>query len=381
MMKFGAAAAWVLLIAIAFYLGRLGTTSEIETAPPTGAELQAVLERANPLDRATGLSRYLQELSPANVEEAVLIIELNQRFFTQPEHLMLMTAWARFDPEAAWRWATTRDRRLQRRATIAAVEAIASTDPEAARALIADRDDLVFVRLLHEALLRGWARSDHIDSLTEYISEIALSDRQQTAISILTTELMKHGRGAVTGWAESVPVDAPGGFKKLAFHGAVTILALQDPADAAAWIQDSLEHDYAQGALESVARRWAARSWESAMDWLIATPRSDEREKTLKSLFGSSLKRRPDRAESWVRASAPNEAVDPAIRVIVQRDYWERASAAMEWSSLLHDDDIRREVQLGIGRSWYSREPDAFQAWLPESGLEQSVQDQIFASF
>jgi hypothetical protein len=379
-MRSGVAVAWFILMVAAFLLGRVGTAPEAGRAP-TGAELQVALDQTSPLDRAAELSRYLEALSPANVDEAAEMIELNQLFFTQPEHLMLMTAWTRFDSEGALDWAVSREGRLQRRATIAVVEAIAYTNPAAARALSEDRNDLSFGDLLHDHLIKGWARSDHLGTLTQHIISIRRSDRRRIATSLLATELLKRGSAGLTGWAESVPEDAPRGFKKLVFQKTADVLSVRDPAEAAAWIQQYVEHDYGQGTLELIARRWAAQSWESALDWLIARPPGEERMEALKRLFSDWLKRRTASAEAWARASAPDDAVDPAIRVIVRRDYWEHSAVSMDWSHLISDHDIRSEVQLGVGRSWYSRDPEAFREWLPQSGLEQRVQDKILASF
>ena len=49
----------------------------------------------------------------------------------------------------------------------------------------------------------------------------------------------------------------------------------------------------------------------------------------------------------------------------------------MEWAHLLHDPTVRTRVQTSAGRSWYRKDPDAFTAWLPDSGLEKQVRDLI----
>jgi len=380
MTRVAVAAVWIMLMVVAISLGRRDPTRE-SSAVPTGGELRAALDQLRPLDRAAELSRYLEALSSANVDETAQIIERNHRFFTQPEHLLLMTAWTRFDPEGALHWARTREGRLQKRATIAVVEAIASADPEWAAELVEELEEVAFAGLLRDHLIRGWIRSDQLGALTQHITGLRHSDHQQAAAAILATELLQQGPDSLIRWAESIPEDAPDTFKQIAFRETVTALAVLDPAQAAAWSQDYLDEDYGKGMVEHIARRWAARSWEPTFDWLISLPQSDEQKRSLKTLFGESLKRRPDRAEAWARASAPNEALDPAIRVIIQRDYWKRPAAAMDWARLISDDDIRSEVQVGIGRSWYSQEQQEFRDWAADSGLEQDVLGQIYAPF
>ena len=49
----------------------------------------------------------------------------------------------------------------------------------------------------------------------------------------------------------------------------------------------------------------------------------------------------------------------------------------MEWAHLVHDPVVRRRVQTAAGRAWFRKDPDAFMAWLPESGLESQVRDLI----
>lgn len=379
-MKPGWALACLLLFIGAFLAGRFGATGP-RILPQESGQLRIALEEGDPLERAARLSRYLEGLQRSNVDESTRIIEEHHRFFTQQEHLLLMTAWTRFDPSAALDWATSQEGRMKRRATLAFVEAMAYLHPAAAAELIEENDDLDLADRMHDHLIRGWARSDHIDKLTVHIMAISRPDRRKTATIILANELMKRGPDQLKSWAAAVPEDAPGGYKTIAFRNAADSLSMRDPEEAAIWIEDYAQHDHGRGALELVARRWSARSWASALDWLTTIPPSDEQKRALKKLFGEWLRKRPQAAESWARDAAPDISYDPVVRVIVQRAYWERPEVAMDWAHLIAEDEVRDEAQLGIGRSWYSRDAEAFMDWLPDSGLEQRIQDQILASF
>jgi hypothetical protein len=69
--------------------------------------------------------------------------------------------------------------------------------------------------------------------------------------------------------------------------------------------------------------------------------------------------------------------VDPLIRVVIRRDFDRRPALAMEWAHLLHDPGVRERVKISAGGAWHRKDPDAFLAWLPDSGLEDPVRDLI----
>jgi hypothetical protein len=380
-MRSSLAALWILALAAAFTLGRL---------EPVGIEADSLLslesfreavDQRNPLARSFAISRFLRQLDAEKIDGVVEAIEARQRWFSERDHLLLMTAWIDFDEQGAMDWAFSQPGRFRRRATAAFTDALAFRNAAAARFLVDTQGDPVLAELLHDHMVKGLARSERKDELTEYIMHtIQPGDHRQKATNILTLEILKSGEEALIKWAEEIPDDASGNYKRTAFAKAANALAVIDPARAAQWIEGHQDRAYAEAALELIARRWAEWDPAGALDWLATLSAGKQRIKNVRSVFQDWLEKNPKQAETWLRSASPAEEVDPAVRVMVRRNYRRRPALALDWAHRIQNPTLRQRVLTEVGRSWFLGAPEAFKAWLPESGLEKRIQDEILST-
>ena len=379
-MRSSLAALWALALAAAFTLGRLEPV-DIEADSLSLESFRESLDRRNSLSRSYAISRFLRQLNAEKIDEVIEAVEARQRWFTERDHLLLMTAWIDFDEQGAMDWAFFQPGRFRQRATAAFIDALAFRNPAAARSLVDGLADPVLAGLLHDHMVKGWARSDRRDDLTEYImAAVPPGDHRQKATNLLTLEILKSGEEALIEWAEAIPDDATENYKSTAFAKAANALAIVDPARAAQWIQGHQDRTYAEGALEVIARRWAERDPAGALDWMATLPAGRQRSESVVSAFKDWLQKNPKQAEAWVLSASPAEGADPAVRVLVRRDYRRRPASALDWAHRIHDSELRQRVLTEVGRSWFLRAPKAFRAWLPESGLEKRIQDEILST-
>ena len=375
-MKPLAAIVWLLLLVGAY---RFGAEAPERTEPESasGTSFEAALDHRHPLSRSFDISRSLLGVDVQGIGDVVEAVEAAGHWFSRQEHRLLMAAWVPIDPEEAVIWAFSRPGMLQERAAEAALEALGYFDPGRARPVLRSLEDHTLADFLHLPMVEGWARSDRRDELDEYLAAQPPSVYRQRATAALANEILKGGPDELIAWVDSIEADPENAFKRTAFQRAANALAQIDPVRAARWLDEHLGRPYAMRAPNVVARHWAETDPAAAMSWLVSLPEKSTEEDRTKRIFIRWLNRDAKSAESWVRAAAPSDAVDPLIRVIIRRDFDRRPALAMEWAHLLHDPGVRKRVQISAGGTWHRKDPDAFLAWLPDSGLEDPVRDLI----
>jgi hypothetical protein len=91
----------------------------------------------------------------------------------------------------------------------------------------------------------------------------------------------------------------------------------------------------------------------------------------LEELYSEWFEEDPLEARDWLRTVVPSEAADPAVRMMVRTlNERKRPKLALDWAHLLNEDILRLTVLKSVSRAWYREDPEAFEEWLPNSGLE-----------
>ena len=369
---------WILALAAAFALGRFGP-GVTASAPSPASSFQEVLDEDEPLARAFGITIFLRRLSAENVGEVAEIIEAEKNWLSDPVLLQFMTAWTRFDELGAVDWAFNRTGHFKGRVSAAVIEALAFRNPSSALSAIDALNDPTALDRLHDHLVSGWARSDLKDDLTRYIMQIPTRLDRQRATQILAIEILKGGAEALIEWAEGVPDDANQNFKQTVVRRVASEVAGLDAERAVEWIDGHRDRPYAWVAWEAIAKRWVLSDPAAAMNWLLTLPAGEEFRKRIGSKFSIWLEEDPDAALAWLRSASPARAVDPAIVVVVRSQSIDRPSSALDWAHLIHDDLLRRGALIGVGRRWLKQDPEAFNEWLPKSGLQGDIRREIMA--
>jgi hypothetical protein len=362
-------ALWVAALVAAFAVGRLGFTGSGTEERPVRS-FEKILRERDSLDRSYELSRFLIDLDEADIDEVAEIVEARQYWFGEADIALLMTAWTKFDGPGAVEWALSRKGPLKKRASEAAIEAMAFHNPSSARSLMDSIDTPELIDPLHNHMMKGWARSEFSDSFYQYSVNLPTSIERQTATETLVTVVASRGMGPMKDWLKAIPDDEPDNFKGLAIRRATDVLAAIDPVATAEWAMEFVDGKYGESLPMIIARYWAIRDLGATVAWLAAFPVTEERADRVRGIFSEWLEDEPDKATHWLRVAAPLAGADPAIRWMVRLNVIKDPGAALDWAHLIHADAVRLNVLRAVGRAWYKRDPEAFEAWLPESGLE-----------
>jgi hypothetical protein len=367
---------WILALAGAFALGRFGSGTDA-SGPSSASLFQEVLDEYDPVTQAIGISSFLRRLNAENVDEVAEIIEAEKNWLSDSLLLQFMMAWTGFDDLGAVDWAFSRTGTFKRRMTEAVIESLAFRNPTKAISTIDALDDPAALDRLHDQLITGWARSEFKDDLTGYVMKIPRNMDRQRATRVLALEVLKDGTDALIAWAEGIPEDAERGFKRIAFRRVASEVAGIDPALAAQWIDGHQERPYAKIAREAISKRWLDSDPAAAMVWLLTLPAGEERNEELGRTYTTWFKKDSKAATVWLRSMSTVEGIDPVILVVVRRHSKPRPDLALDWAHLIHEDELRRNALIGVGRRWLERNPRAFKAWLPRSGLQGDIRREI----
>jgi hypothetical protein len=363
-------ALWAVALVAAFAAGQLEFTgSDTEDRP--NRSFEEIIGERDHLDRSNELSRFFININEADIGEIAEIVEARQYWFTDADFALLMFAWTKFDGPGAVEWSLSRKGPLRKRASEAAIEAMAFHNPSSARSLMDSLDVPELIDPLHNRMMKGWARSAFSDSFYQYAMNLQPSVERQIATETLVTVIASRGLDPLRDWLNAIPDDAPEKFKNLAFRKATNTLAFIDPAATAKWIMQFLGEEYGEALPMVVVRSWILLDDPGATtEWLVTLPVTDDRADKVQGNFRKWLASEPQEATGWLRDVAPLAGADPAIRWMVRTNVIKNPPAALDWAHLIHSDVARLNVLKAVSRAWYKRDPEAFEAWLPESGLE-----------
>jgi hypothetical protein len=247
------------------------------------------------------------------------------------EFRMFMFAWSRFDPRGAFEHAQSWPLQIRRNAGGAAMYAWGFRNPLAAVQELSTVESAELQEFWAARLLAGWAHGEYRDSASEYIATMPAGLTRQACLVTLAWEISKESPEAVMRWVEGVPDDPPR-FKQDVFLKATQTLAGADAASTARWVQGHLDRDYAGNALLIVATSWAMSDAPAAMSWLTGLPADSKREAAVRAGFRVWFHHSPKDAERWLKSASPAPAVDPPVRVMVERTRDEKPAASRRWA-------------------------------------------------
>ena len=360
-----------LALALAFALGRLGSRGGDATDPRDVASFRQALAEEDELVRLRRMSAFLEHLSPGNLAEARAALVEKQTGVGPDEVRLFMLAWARFDAPGAFDWAQAQPAAWRPILTREAIQAWGSRDPQGALAALEGIEDAGTRDRLRSSLVSAWARSPDKAGVLAYVSALPPERGRDSYLAQLVAETAKGGPEAVIAWAEAIPDDAPGDFKRAAFRLAAGAVAHADTARAAGWYEAHRDDPYSAGSLEVIARRWVADDPPALFDWLESLtergPRDAERRRAL--ALGIRLWIEADRnaASAWLRSQTPRPALDPALAVFAREIAERDPTDAFEWAELIDDESLRHRTRVAAARIWLRRDPAAAEAWLEQN--------------
>jgi hypothetical protein len=372
---------WIVTLVAAFGLGRSNLIREIPAEATQS--LSDALDNKDLLARMYGVAKTLEKLNPDNIDQNLAMFEKKQSVMNDTEVRAFITAWARFDPEAAFAWASGLGWFTKGKFVPVALGAWATVDPQGAvEALDAMPKGTRGGQKFRGELVKGWILGGDPDGATEYILSLGPAKGFQQTFNQMAVLIAKDGVDTVIDWAEAMPEGGDESWaREAAFRAAVDAVAKRDRSRAVVWYEAHREFEYAAAALKTLSWEWVWNGDPAELfEWLQEQPAGKLRVETVRQSYRQWLERDAREAIAWLRSTELTPALDPALAVFARRESRTSAKEAIEWANRIDDQATRRMTLVPILRILAKEDPATALEWMIEHDYPVSVRNDIIGN-
>ena len=348
--------------------------SDESSAEAFEESLAAVLSTEEDFARADQLIALLVATGPRDRRALEETVQDRYQAIDPLDHLLLLKAWARQDPEAATSWArAAAPTSVREAATTSAIREWALQDPEAAvrRLPVGEAG-------IGRAVVSGWFDSGKPGLSGFVLSQGSGKDGQLLISAYVRKLIAREGPGAARAWAESVQGD-----EKLlvaVYRHTGKEIATVDPDAAIAFCDAHCSEAHGDSLFTFVARRVGQIGEGSkALAWIAQSENADPKER----LQGARLAFREwmisDRAAAvgWAGAFLEEngyvEWFDAVPGLVVASLAWKKPLEALKWADWISDPGQQELALITIARRWRRIDPEAAENWLASSPLSEEA--------
>ncbi len=337
--------------------------------------LDGFLSEPNPVFKSAKLAEAMKELSEENLNEALEVFEsIPFGFENAQEYRMFLYAWSQFDPLGAIDYCKSRASGIGAGFAVSGViEGWAAQNPQEALQWVERPDNSGMAKLYNFGLVKGWASRD-LEAASAYVLSMKEGEETEKLTGILTDFYGRRGFENASAWAESIENPK---FKEAAFLKLSRSLARDNPRQVAGWLEGHSDGKYAVKAFESLGARWSETDPEAAITYFTELTKGKTQEVGVKSVIGNWAKQDPLAAGEWLNARPAGPELDSALMEYATMVSIKDGAAAMEWAVSISDAKLQQSAIRKVGQEWYRQDKESVEAWLPRSGLEESMQKSI----
>ncbi len=362
------------IVVATFSLGRW-TASEPPGDQPISS-FEALREALSNPDRATRIHLFraaIQELDAESLDGILSLIESADVQLSDNESRLLMRAWARFDPEEAFRYALFSSQDQRRPLASAVIESWTHQDPVAAQGALLGIQNTELERFLQGRFVRAWTRARGGAEVRDYIRKFSDISKRDFLTGVAAKTLVDESTATAIAWADEFISQGEDPFENLVFKKTAGALAKDHPEQAIQWATPHFGKPYAVGAARLIGQGWVESDPDASFAWLASLPHGKERIDAVTAVFGHWRRSEPEKAIPWLEGADPAEALDPAFRVMARVHLEDDPPVAIRWARRIADPGTRERVLVDIGIRWYRKDPEATRRWLATSALPRAA--------
>lgn len=134
---------------------------------------------------------------------------------------------------------------------------------------------------------------------------------------------------------------------------------------------------YKNGALGRLADRLADSDAKSAAVWAAALPDGEAKPGVVAQVVDEWAGKNPNDAGNWLNALPQTAAMDESRERFAFRVQEKDPEAAIAWAGTITDENRRNKTSFRLVREWMSREPDSAKAWVRNSQLPADMKERL----
>lgn len=364
-----------------------------KTASFSEPNLLAIFANPDPAERLRLLHDYSLQLSTNHISEALELLRSKTPEWDSESKMLthlLLTRWAKADPEAAFSSLDTANFSLERGHSLSILSALSALDPKrTANWLTSPANTRAYYpvvgHVLSGTIAKEWARQDSQAALewartladqqqagaySGVLGTIAATDPQKAATLALGLKV-GDARDAILGeiaqsWARHSPIKALAWTSTLApaARGNATSLALESwskthPEKAAQYLDENPNPKH----LKLIANQWSEQDPESTANWIASKKESPQRNSALAETLWHWTTQTPKAATTWIEALPKGNSRDQAIAGLAFAAVEFDPRSALEWSLKISAPPFRNKLSQHTFKAWNSSDPKTAQQW------------------
>ena len=364
-----------------FLLTGCGESAQQSTAPVTTigddpvAEILEIFETKNRFDRVENLVAILRSVPAEQIDVIPTVLDELKLPLREFERVLLVSAWAQVDPEAATKWAMKRERIDILRSTMFSETTYlwALKDPKSVRtdmdvAMAALRGwDPIMLR----GFVRGWFDSGEPE-LEAFIRDMGRNgdDRQRAMSELIRVKFETETPEAMIAWATAIEGEPR--YRAYVYSRLAADIANENPEIAIAWCAEVCNSQVGEDMPHWIASSWVRKGGVEAMDWIISQPDSVSTSIGIRSTFRRFQLTFPEESDIWLDKYSEEERVSerfqgPVIMHVKRQANLARMDVALTWSKYIQNDWERERSLTALARTWLQIDEEAAEAWLSET--------------
>lgn len=334
------------------------------------ARLGSIMRGENSLERNRALLAFIDQLGPADFEQAVASFRsMGITDSRMGEYSLLLTAWAQADPLSALTYAQ------QNTGNDFATETILTSwsakDPEAAIRWAQAEYQGDGANPFMPGIIRGLVESDPVRA-TQLLAGMPRSEERGKGLDYMMPHLLQQGSTATRSWIEAITDES---LRNGAMIRAADKLAENDPAGTASWLLAN-PGEASQRRMDDVYSAWARKDTQAALASFNTLPSGEVRSNALRGVVSSVAVADPKAAVSLMD-SYPNDVNDRVVQNFIWHSYGTDPAMAASQIGRIGDEQQRDRMYRRMLDNWIERDAATAQAWIQTNPLPQAVRDRL----
>ena len=327
---------------------------------------EAIMRGEDALDRNRALLAFVDQLAPGEFEGVVAHFRsLGMTEHRLSEYSILLTGWAKVNPDAALTYA--KGTIGSPFATNTILAALAATDPEGAIRWAEANHTGNSANPYLTGIIRSLAVTDP-DRATALLGSMPYSRERAKAFDALMPNIIAKGPDAARAWISTL-TDAS--LRTNATMATAEKFAQTDPRATADWLLSN-PGEATSRSFDNVLGTWALMDTAAALAYYEALPPGEARSNALRGIVGAVATLDPDAAANMMSAH-PGDILDNTLQGFVKHSLDSAPALAIDYIAQISNPNEREQLYRKTLDSWLGSDPAAAQAWMQKNTLPPKV--------
>lgn len=335
--------------------------------------IEDIARSGDAIERNNALLALLDTLAPEQFFSVVdSFRKLGLTRERQGEYEILLTAWAKVNPQEALDYA--KENTQGRLASNTILATWATTNPDAAIAWAEanhDNEDQANPWLV--GVIEGISQYD-IPRATSLMETLPRSDERGAALRNMVAQLMSKDPEDAKNWSGTVEDDY---LRSGAYAFTAESLAERDVAEAAEWLSQVGDVGALNRVGEDITEDWYRESPEEAAAWVSSLP-PEAMSEAAEGIVSNVVRDNPVEAAEYLSqlaTSNPEANFDSSIRELVRGSVRQDPELAAVWIGGLTSDNDQSRYYHRVLAEWRNQDSAAVTSWIQDnqSSLPESV--------